>query len=61
MISRQEWDQLSDDQKFDHLFRHIQWTDHAIHVCSTAIDNLREEIRQQLGKTPPTPLASVPA
>jgi hypothetical protein len=58
MISRHEWDRLSDDQKFDCLFRHTQWADHAIHVCSTAIDNLREEIRRQPDKTPPKTPAS---
>lgn len=53
MISRQQWDDLSDKEKLDYLFRQSQWANRAVEICSEAIDRLREEIRQQLGETPP--------
>jgi hypothetical protein len=51
MISREQWDRLTDAQKFEHLFRQTQWAEGAIRVCSEAID--REELRQQHDKTLP--------
>jgi hypothetical protein len=54
MISRQQWDQLSNDQKFEHLFRQSQWAEQAIHNLSNVVDGIRERLPKQDGKVPPT-------
>ena len=55
MISRPQWDQLSDEQKFVHLLRQSQWAEQAIHTLGEAIDRLREQLPKQGGKAPSQP------
>jgi hypothetical protein len=44
MITRQEWYHLSDDEKFDYLFRHADATERASAALAATVQSLQDRL-----------------
>jgi polyhydroxyalkanoate synthesis regulator phasin len=52
MITRQEWDQKSDQDKFEYLRWHSETTERAVDQLTSAIQQLREQVAKLQSQHP---------
>jgi hypothetical protein len=52
MISRQEWDQLSEEKKFDYLFRCSVAAEKTLQVFGTTLEAIRDRLAKLEEKNP---------
>jgi hypothetical protein len=46
MISRQRWDDLSDDEKWNYLFRHCSATEQNLEKLGASVQRLAERLKR---------------